>query len=79
MLRKHNFRLLRTKIGRPMQLPVWHQYVGYYYQYPSPWGLDYKRQTARSLLYLLSQVEFYLTGKNIGYLAPNIIVVAKKG
>ncbi len=78
MLEKHNFQALRVKIGRPIQLPVWHNYVGAYYQYPSPWRLDYKRQAARTLLYLLSRVEFYLAGRNIGYLAPNIIVVAKK-
>lgn len=78
MLEKHNFRILRIKIGRPIQLPVWHQYVGRYYQYPTPWKMDYKRQTARTLLYLLSKVEFYLSGGNIGYLAPNIMLVAKK-
>jgi len=78
MLEKHNFRAVRIKIGKPIQLPVWHNYVGHYYQYPSPWRLDYKRQAARSLLYFLSMIEFYLAGKNIGYLAPNIIIVAKK-
>ncbi|HAB53773.1 MAG TPA: hypothetical protein DCE80_16620, partial [Ignavibacteriales bacterium] len=48
MIEKYGFRAVKVKIGRPIQLPVWHKYVGYYYQYPSPWGLDYKRQTARS-------------------------------
>jgi SAM-dependent methyltransferase len=78
MLEKHNFKVLKIKIGRPIQLPVWHEYVGYYYQYPSPWHLDYRRQTARELLYHLSKIEFYLCGGNIGYLAPNIIVIARK-
>lgn len=78
MLEKYGFNIIKIKIGRPIQIPVWHKYVGFYYQYPSPWWMDYKRQTARSLLYFLSKIEFYLCGKNIGYLAPNIIVIAKK-
>lgn len=78
MLEKNGFRLTRIKIGRPIQLPVWHKYVGHYYQYPSPWGLDWKRQTVRSLLFFLSKIEFYCRGGNIGYLAPNIIAIAKK-
>lgn len=78
MLEKYGFKVIKVKIGRPIQLPVWHKYVGHYYQYPSPWCLDYKRQTGRTLLYLLSKMEFYLLGKRIGYLAPNIIAVANK-
>ena len=78
MLEKHGFRVVDVKIGRPIQIPVWHKYVGQYYQYPSPRALDWKTQRARSLLYFLSKIEFYLRGKNIGYLAPNIIVIAQK-
>ena len=78
MLVKYGFKVIKVKIGRPIQLPVWHKYVGHFYQYPSPWCLDYKRQTGRSLLYFLSKAEFYLRGKKIGYLAPNIIAIAKK-
>lgn len=78
MLEKNGFKIVKVRIGRPIQIPVWHKYVGYYYSYPSPWCLDYKRQTGRSLLYLLSKIEFYLFGKRVGYLAPNIIAIAKK-
>ena len=78
MLEKYGFKVTEVKIGKTIQLPVWHNYVGHYYQYPSPWCLDFKRQTGRSLLYFLSKIEFYLLGKRIGYLAPNIIAVANK-
>lgn len=78
MLEKHRFEVVKVKIGKTIQIPVWHNYVGQYYQYPSPWCLDYKKHTGRSLLYLLSKIEFYLFGKSIGYLAPNIIAIAKK-
>lgn len=78
MLKKHNFTVLKTKIGGPIQLPVWHKYVGSYYQYPSPWGLDFKRQSARNILFLLSWIEFLLRMGRVGHLAPNIIAIAKK-
>jgi SAM-dependent methyltransferase len=78
MLKKHGFKIIDQDIGSPIQLPVWHNYVGSYYQYPSPWRLDYKRQTARRLLFYLSKIEFYLSGKRVGYLAPNIIAIARK-
>lgn len=78
MLSNNGFNILKMTIGKPIQIPVWHNYVGQYYQYPSPWGLDFKRQTARTLVYWFSLIEFLLKGLNIGYLAPNIIVVAQK-
>lgn len=78
MLKKNGFTLIKLRTGRPIQVPVWHKYVGSYYQYRTPWVLDFKRQTARSILYFLSKIEFYLYGKNIGFFAPNIIAIAKK-
>lgn len=78
MLAKYGFEVLKIGIGRPIQIPVWHNYVGQYYQYPSPWFLDFKRQTARLILYLLSLVEYRVRLNKVGYLAPNIIAIAKK-
>lgn len=78
MLEKSGFKVIKFFIGRPIQIPVWHNYVGHYYQYPSPWRLDPKRQSARLILYFLSLIEFKLRLNRIGYLAPNIIVIAKK-
>tara|TARA_B100000315_G_scaffold258184_1_gene309444 strand:+ start:4293 stop:5273 length:981 start_codon:yes stop_codon:yes gene_type:complete len=78
MLNNCGFKLVKMTIGRPIQIPVWHKLVGHYYQYPSPWSLDYKRQAGRTFFYWLSFVEFLLRGQQTGYLAPNIIAVAKK-
>gem|GEM_PF-471732 len=78
MLHACGFKALKFYIGAPIQLPVWHKYVGQYYQYPSPPGLDRKRQTARSLFHLISVLEFYCRFGSIGYCAPNIIVIAGK-
>lgn len=78
MLEKHGFRVARVGIGKPIQLPCWHKLVGQYYQYPSPWILDWKKHSARSLFYLLSLLEFRLRLNRVGSLAPNIIAISKK-
>lgn len=78
MLKKYGFTTIKTFVGKPIQIPVWHNYVGHYYQYPSPWFLDPVKQTGRTLIYLLSLIEFKVRLNRIGYLAPNIIVFAKK-
>jgi len=78
MLEECGFKACKTLIGRPIQLPAWHKYVGYYYQYPSPWFLDWKNYTMRNLFYWISKVEKILRFGNIGYFAPNIIIVVKK-
>lgn len=79
MLKKSGFKVKKFFIGKPIQLPVWHNYVGSYYQYPAPWRLDFKRQSARNLLYIFSLLEHKLRLNRIGFLAPNIICVAQKG
>lgn len=78
MLKKYGFKTLKTQIGKPIQIPVWHNYVGHYFQYPTPWLLDYKRQSARTLFYCLSLFEQKFRFNRIGYLGPNIIAVAQK-
>jgi len=78
MLAECGFKVTKSYIGKPIQLPAWHKYVGHYYQYPSPWFLDWKNYAMRSLFYWISKVERVLRFGNIGYFAPNVIVVAKK-
>ena len=78
MLEGSGFKIKKIYIGRPIQLPAWHKYVGHYYQYPSPWFLDWKNYLLRSLFYWVSKVERVLRLGNIGYFAPNIVVIASK-
>ena len=78
MLEKAGFQVIRLNVGKTIQLPVWHEYVGHYYQYPSPWFLDWKRHLGRSLFYWLSWPERLFRGGSIGYLAPNIVALARK-
>ncbi|MBM3253395.1 MAG: class I SAM-dependent methyltransferase [Candidatus Omnitrophica bacterium] len=78
ILEKCGFAVIRTYIGKPIQLPVWHKYVGHFYQYPSPWILDPVRQSLRVIFYWLSFLEFWIRFKKAGYLAPNFVIIAKK-
>jgi len=78
MLGRSGFELFRITIAKPVQIPVWEQYVGHYYLYPSPWSLDWKRYTGRSVCYWLSWVERAARGGSIGALAPNLIALARK-
>lgn len=76
MLESEGLAVVRMGIARPIQLPAWHRYVGAYFQYPTPWAMDWKRQTARSVLYWGSLAEAAVRGRP-GALAPNITVVAR--
>lgn len=78
MLQKNGFDVTTITFGRPIQLPVWHKYVGHYYQYPSPKRLDFKHFFMREFFYWLGYVEFFLRSRKIGYFLPNIIAISRK-
>lgn len=78
MLRESGFKVMKTMIAKPIQIPVWHKYVGHYYVYPSPWFLDWKNYILRVLFYWISKVERVLRFGNIGYFAPNIIMITTR-
>ncbi|MFA5089596.1 MAG: methyltransferase domain-containing protein [Candidatus Omnitrophota bacterium] len=78
MLQKHGFCVIHKSIGKPIQTPVWMDYVGRYYQYPTPWVLDYKNHILRNIFYFAGLMEYFLLGFKAGWFAPNIIIVAKK-
>lgn len=78
MLEKSGFHVVLMTIAKPMQTPVWHEYVGHYYQYPSPWFLDWKRHMGRSAFYWLSRAEKIIRFGTVGDLAPNIVALAKR-
>ena len=78
MLEESGFEVLTMTIGLPVQIPVWHEYVGHYYQYPSPWFMDWKRYLWRAVFYWLSWPERWVRLGSIGVFAPNIIAIAKR-
>ncbi|NQS99798.1 MAG: class I SAM-dependent methyltransferase, partial [Candidatus Omnitrophica bacterium] len=63
MLKKYGFKIIKTTIDRPIQTPVWHNYLGQYYQYPTPWVLDARKQSLRVVFYWLSLCEFWIRRK----------------
>ncbi len=77
-LNKYGFKIIKTYIGKPIQLPVWHRHVGSFYQYPSPWTFDPVNQSLRTIFYWLSLFEYWIRFRNVGYMAPNFIIIAKK-
>lgn len=78
MLSAEGFSPMELTVSRPIQVPVWHEYVGQYFQYPSPWVLDWRRHLGRLGFYHLSGLERRLRGGAIGYCAPNLVCVAEK-
>jgi 2-polyprenyl-3-methyl-5-hydroxy-6-metoxy-1,4-benzoquinol methylase len=78
MLEKAGLRVAWLGIEPPIQTPNWHELVGHYYQYPTPWPLDWRRKTVRRVFYLLSRIERLARGGSIGYCAPNVVAVAGK-
>lgn len=76
-LDRAGFELVKLDVAPPVQIPVWHEFVGQYYLYPSPWVLDWKRHIARRLFYLGAVLQHRLTGR-IGALAPNLRAIARK-
>jgi 2-polyprenyl-3-methyl-5-hydroxy-6-metoxy-1,4-benzoquinol methylase len=78
MLDRAGFDLVTMTIGTPIQVPVWHQYVGHYYLYPSPPSLDWKRYLGRAGFYWLSWPERLCRLGAIGWFAPNVVAIARR-
>lgn len=76
MLKLSGFEPIEFSVEPPVQIPVWHKYIGIYYQHKSPWVLAWKTYSARTLLYWLARVEKLLF-RRVGWLAPNIGCVAR--
>jgi SAM-dependent methyltransferase len=76
MLRSAGYEPLTMTFASPVQVPVWHLHVGHYYQYPSPWHLDWKRHLGRAAFHRIAYVERALRGGRIGSCAQNIVTVA---
>jgi 2-polyprenyl-3-methyl-5-hydroxy-6-metoxy-1,4-benzoquinol methylase len=78
MLTAGDFRTLTLSTEAPIQTPNWHEYVGHYYQYPTPWFMDFRRKAARTLFYRLSGLERLLRVGSLGYFAQNIVAIAQR-
>jgi SAM-dependent methyltransferase len=79
MLNRGSFRPVCVTSAKPVQLPIWQNYVGQWYTYPTPWYLDWKRHIGREFFYQLGKVENILRLGSIGALSPSVVAIAKKG
>ena len=57
------FRIRKYFIPLPIHPPIWANLVGHYYQYPSPFILDWKRISLRNVFYHIGRIEKVLGGK----------------
>ena len=57
MVQKCGFKIIDLFLPMPIQLPVWHKFVGHYYLYPSPFRLDWKTKTARNIFHYFGKIE----------------------
>jgi len=78
ILTEGGFRVLEISTEAPVQTPNWHEYVGHYYQYPTPWFMDIRRKAVRTAFYRLSSVERQLRLGSLGYFAQNIVAIARR-
>jgi SAM-dependent methyltransferase len=78
MLLKGGFRVVQISTEAPVHTPNWHEFVGHYYQYPTPWFMDIRRKVVREVSYRLSGIERLIRFGSLGYLAQNIVGIAVK-
>jgi SAM-dependent methyltransferase len=71
-------RIVEMGFDAPVQTPNWHEHVGHYYQYPTPPLMDWRRKAVRSTAHLLAYGEYLCRLGSIGYLAPNLVAVARR-
>jgi 2-polyprenyl-3-methyl-5-hydroxy-6-metoxy-1,4-benzoquinol methylase len=57
MLAQNGFKIKKVIVPLPINVPVWASLVGHYYQYPSPFILDWKRRTLRNLFYVIGRLQ----------------------
>jgi len=58
------FKVKKSFIPIPIHPPIWANLVGHYYQYPSPFILDWKRILLRNIFYTIGKVEYTILGKS---------------
>jgi hypothetical protein len=75
-VRKAGFEVKSVIVPIPIQSPIWHKLVGHYYQYPSPWYLDWKNHLMRNIFYFIGKVENTFGINSV--FAPDLMFILKK-
>ena len=70
MLDRGGFEVQDIKIALPVQVPIWRELVGEYYQYPTPSFIGWEAKLVRNVFYWLARFKFSF--------AQNMVIIAKK-
>jgi SAM-dependent methyltransferase len=76
MVSLSGFKTKALFVPLPIHYPVWQYYVGHYYQYPSPFLLDWKRILLRNLFFQIGKLE-RATGMPLRF-APDLMFILEK-
>ena len=76
MVASAGFKIDSFFVPIPIHSPVWHYFVGHYYQYPSPFILDWKRVLLRNFFYWTGRLE-KLLGLPVRF-GPDLMFIIKK-
>jgi 2-polyprenyl-3-methyl-5-hydroxy-6-metoxy-1,4-benzoquinol methylase len=76
MASKANFKIKKVIIPLPINPPVWANLTGHYFQYPSPFILDWKRIITRKLFYYIGKIE-KMIGLSVRF-APDLMFILEK-
>jgi hypothetical protein len=76
MITACGFKLKKTFIPIPVHPPIWANLVGHYYQYPSPYILDWKRILLRRMFYVLGKIGYFFKGKT--KFGPDLMFIIEK-
>jgi len=76
MLEQCGLRVKKVIIPLPIHPPIWASLVGHYYQYPSPFILDWKRIITRNIFYFIGKIENALNTK-VSF-GPDLMFIIEK-
>ncbi|HLG34566.1 MAG TPA: class I SAM-dependent methyltransferase [Bacteroidia bacterium] len=76
MVEASGYKVRTCFIPLPIHSPIWANLVGHYYQYPSPFILDWKRIMLRNLFFYIGKIEFALRGKT--KFGPDLMFIVEK-
>lgn len=76
MIESQGFKIKKSFIPLPIHSPIWHNLVGHYYQYPSPFILDWKRITLRNIFYRIGSISYKILGKT--KFGPDLMFIIEK-
>jgi SAM-dependent methyltransferase len=71
------FKVKKCIVPMPIDVPVWAGHVGHYYQYPSPYILDWKRRSLRLFFYYVGRFQLFI-GLKVSFAPDLMFFIVKK-